>query len=249
MGVAATVGFAVIVSTNPGSKVGTALRNPRQMAYGSSEHFGLSADPVLKGIPALNIDVTPFWDTMWAMYFLADKRLYLESDSYYHQSPAEADWTLVPRVGAMRGPAVHDINSLFRVLHDDASAPESVEVDALDGDVTVSIDQSSLSSGIVRGVVSAENVGRARWLPPSAGTGAVAVGVHLEDADGRMVDYEWSRVALIPERKFNLPPDSTTEEPFTLPPLAPGHYRLGFELVSEDVTWFGIPAVADIVVP
>jgi hypothetical protein len=64
-----------------------------------------------------------------------------------------------------------------------------------------------------------------------------------------MLDYEWQRIQLIQDRSFDLPPDSTTDAPFTFPTLPAGRYRLVFELVSEQVNWFGATDVEDVVVP
>jgi hypothetical protein len=180
---------------------------------------------------------------MWAVYFLSGKNLYPQQAAYYAASEPRASWTLTDRLGSMRGPAVHDINALFRLIHDDPAAPSSVHGDALDGTLTVSLDSASPNCGQLNGTVSATNTGRARWLPQAAPAGAVAVGVHLEDERGRMIDYDWARIPLIDGRSFDLPPDSTTDQPFRLPALAPGHYRLAFELVSEHVTWFGAAVV------
>jgi hypothetical protein len=185
---------------------------------------------------------------MWAVYFLPKKTLYLESESYYPRSAPRADWTLVPGGGAMRGPAVHDVNASFRLLHEDPSGPVSVDPAALDGNISVALDQKSVSSGQLTGRVSATNLGPARWLPQSAPTGGVAVGVHLENENGDTINYDWARVQLITGRIFDLPPESTTDESFTLPMLPAGHYRVEFELVSEQVAWFGGSVVEDVVV-
>jgi hypothetical protein len=149
----------------------------------------------------------------------------------------------------MHGPAVHDINALFRLIHDDPAAPSSVHGDALDGTVAVTLDSASPNQGQIFGKVSATNTGEARWLPLTAPAGAVAVGVHLEDGNGRVIDNDWARIPLIDGRSFDLPPDSTTDQPFRLPALPPGRYRLAFELVSEQVRWFGAAVVEDVRVP
>lgn len=247
--VATALGFAVVASANTGSGRGTALRDRRHFSYATPEQYGLSTDPVLKGITAVNVDLNPYWDTMWAVYFLPGKMLYLQQPSYYTVTSPQAEWTLLPRTGSMQGPAVHDINALFRLVHDDPSAPLSDDAAALDGAVSVTIDQNSVASGQLTGTVSATNNGRARWLPLTASVGGVTVGVHLEDDAGRMLDYEWQRIQLIQDRTFDLPPDTTTAAPFVFPTLPPGHYRLVFELVSEQVNWFGVPVTEDVVVP
>jgi hypothetical protein len=244
-----TGAFAVIATANTGAGEGTALRDRRKFQFVSSEHYGLAADPMLKDLTELNINVGPYWDAMWAAYFLSGKHLYLQQPSYYPTSQPRALWTLVSRVGSMHGPAVHDVNARFRLIHDDPHAPSSGVRNALDGTLAISIDADSLSSGHIGGAVSATNNGKARWLPPAASTGAVAVGVHLEDQHGRLLAEDFARVQLIDSRSFDLPPDSTTDQTFRLPALPPGHYRLVFQLVSENVAWFGAGVVEQLTVP
>ena len=64
-----------------------------------------------------------------------------------------------------------------------------------------------------------------------------------------MVEYDWARVPLIEGRTFDLPTGSTTDAAFEMPALPAGRYRLVFELVSEQVTWFGTPIAEDLVIP
>lgn len=51
----------------------------------------------MENVTSINVDIPPFWDQMWAYYFLfMDKTLYLKYDSYYQASPSSGEWTLEP---------------------------------------------------------------------------------------------------------------------------------------------------------
>src|SRR5206468_1277283 len=80
--------------------------------------------------------------------------------------------------------AVHAVDGRFRVIHDDPRMPTSVSADALGGTLSVRVGTGSPGCGQIEGTLRATNTGRARWLPLSASTGAVTVGVHLLDEHG-----------------------------------------------------------------
>ena len=50
----------------------------------------------LANIHALNVELPPYWDSMWATYFLGSRELYMRSISYYPVTKARATWTLEP---------------------------------------------------------------------------------------------------------------------------------------------------------
>jgi hypothetical protein len=247
--VTAALGFAVVASANSASRTGNGPGVLRDWLFVSPAHYGLSTDPLLKTIPAVNINMSTAWENMWAVYFMPNKTLYMRGLSYYPISNPLAEWTLVGRVGTMEGPAVYDVNSRFRLLREDPAGPLSVDSNALGGTISVSLNQRSLASGQISGTVAATNNGRARWLPLTSQVGGVQVGVHLADASSHVVANDWARVPLISDRYFNLPPDSTTIQPFSLPRLSPGHYELTFELASEQVAWFGPTVTEEVDVP
>jgi SAM-dependent methyltransferase len=78
------------------------------------------------------------------------------------------------------------------------------------------------------------NAGKAKWLDSHEPYGGVAIGAHLHDADGHLVDLDWFR-APIP-RALEAGAEVTFD--VTLPPLAPGRYIVELDCVSERVAWF-----------
>ena len=82
--------------------------------------------------------------------------------------------------------------------------------------------------------VTVRNVGKAKWLDSHEPHGGVALGAHLHDAEGRLVDLEYTRVPL----PRPLDPGEEVTFDFTLPPLAAGRYVVELDLVAEKVAWF-----------
>jgi SAM-dependent methyltransferase len=89
----------------------------------------------------------------------------------------------------------------------------------------------------VRVAVSCTNTGRATWLADAHdadGLGTVRVGVQMCDADGRLRDRDWRRLAL----PRDVPPGDTVLVPAEMLWSEPGRFALRFDLVSEGVAWF-----------
>jgi hypothetical protein len=81
------------------------------------------------------------------------------------------------------------------------------------------------------------NSGGAVWLRPDADTGGVALGVHLYDAAGKLLVFDFRRQALTdPARE--IAPGETATCRLTLPPQPPGRYILELDCVASKVTWF-----------
>jgi hypothetical protein len=83
------------------------------------------------------------------------------------------------------------------------------------------------------------NTSAQSWLASGSLVGSVNLGVHLFDADGRLIDLDFQRVPL--RENGDVAPGEALDLSFGLAPtshLAPGDYRLEFDLVAEHVAWF-----------
>ncbi len=87
----------------------------------------------------------------------------------------------------------------------------------------------------LRLAVRARNTGDSTWLAAAGGAGAVALGGHLRDAGGGLLDWDFLRCPL----PRDVEPGQGVElecEPGA--PPEPGRYRLELDLVAEQVGWF-----------
>ena len=57
----------------------------------------LTSSPAFDDVDELNIDLGPYWESMWAAYFLRDHHLHLVQPTYYAVSSPTATWTLLRR--------------------------------------------------------------------------------------------------------------------------------------------------------
>jgi hypothetical protein len=64
----------------------------------------LGRDPNLADVQSINIDLNPYWETMWAAAALAPRRMYLVRPTYFGSASPKAPWTLVRRDGLMNVP-------------------------------------------------------------------------------------------------------------------------------------------------
>jgi SAM-dependent methyltransferase len=85
--------------------------------------------------------------------------------------------------------------------------------------------------------VSARNAGRALWLPSGVAPGAVNLGCHLYDADGKLIRFDHAWADLTPDKRA-VAPGETVETIMELPPIEPGRYEIEIDLVASRVGWF-----------
>jgi ubiquinone/menaquinone biosynthesis C-methylase UbiE len=81
------------------------------------------------------------------------------------------------------------------------------------------------------------NTGPATWLQTPGEIGTVNLGAHLFNDQGTLIDYDFLRLPLSSDRQ-HVAPGTTLEVTGDLPELAPGNYRIDFDLVAEGVAWF-----------
>jgi len=81
------------------------------------------------------------------------------------------------------------------------------------------------------------NSGSATWLPSDARFGGVALGAHLYDAKGALLNFDlhWQPLGDPPRE---IEPGESIDVRVTLPALAAGRYRIEFDCVAAEVTWF-----------
>ncbi|MEK6375423.1 MAG: methyltransferase domain-containing protein [Acidobacteriota bacterium] len=100
--------------------------------------------------------------------------------------------------------------------------------------------------------VTVRNAGRALWLPSGVEPGAVNLGCHLYDADGKLIRFDHAWADLTPDKRA-VAPGETVETTMALPPLDPGRYEIEIDLVATRVGWFAQlgskPARLEIAVP
>ncbi|HEV7237925.1 MAG TPA: methyltransferase domain-containing protein [Thermoanaerobaculia bacterium] len=82
--------------------------------------------------------------------------------------------------------------------------------------------------------VTVRNTGKAKWLDSNEPHGGVALGCHLHNAEGRLVDLDYGRVAL----PRPLDPGEEVTFDTTFPPLEAGRWMLELDCVAELVAWF-----------
>jgi SAM-dependent methyltransferase len=82
--------------------------------------------------------------------------------------------------------------------------------------------------------VTVRNIGKAKWLDSHEPHGGVALGAHLHDAYGQLVDLDYARTVL----PRPLDPGEEVTFDFTLPPLQPGRWVVELDCVAERVAWF-----------
>jgi hypothetical protein len=81
------------------------------------------------------------------------------------------------------------------------------------------------------------NTGAATWLPSDARFGGVALGCHAYDADGVLINFDlhWQRLTEPPRE---IEPGESIDVRVTLPPFDAGRYRIEFDCVAAEVSWF-----------
>jgi SAM-dependent methyltransferase len=82
--------------------------------------------------------------------------------------------------------------------------------------------------------VTVRNIGKAKWLESHEPHGGVALGAHLHDASGQLVDLDYARTVL----PRPLAPGEEVTFDFELPQLQPGRWIVELDCVAEKVAWF-----------
>lgn len=125
----------------------------------------------------------------------------------------------------------------FFLIKDGADPRNSRSIEGLSCDITATRTAGMVTEGepiVIDATVT--NTGMAVWLPwPDRG--GVALGVHLYDGAGALVNFDLHCTPLVTPAR-NIVPGETVVLQITVPPLARGRYRLELDCVASGVTWF-----------
>jgi hypothetical protein len=83
--------FGLVLGTGAG--VGL-LEKPATYLSVTKDQTDLETNPNLVNIHQLNVNVSPFWETMWLAYFLRGKEITLAAKSYMRTHPAQSRWSI-----------------------------------------------------------------------------------------------------------------------------------------------------------
>lgn len=216
--------------------------------YVDPELSNLAVNPVLADMRDINVDVAPYWETMWAVYFLREHQVTLQSAAYWASGPPTAPWTLASSTDQLTSPTFKGVNKRFR-LEPTYTGPTSETGAGLEAQITPQTRKVVVTAGAPI-VFSAKivNNGSAAWLASGAEKGAVNLGVQLETTAGQDINQDYVRATVVPGRMRAIPPGATATTAVQGPALAPGKYRLALQMVSEGIDWFGPTAHVDLTV-
>jgi len=187
------------------------------------------------GVVERDVDVHDVWRTARANGF-ADMRMCVFHAPPYHVSlaeyedvvaggPAGAGWLDATRT------FLRHVRSFYLIKEGTARA-DSREAAGLACEI-----RAAIAAGAPGIEATVTNTGTAVWLPWGTTPGGVGLGTHLYDASGALLSFDFHVEPLTaPARE--IAPGETVHCRITLPPLAPGRYRLELDCVAAQVTWF-----------
>jgi predicted O-methyltransferase YrrM len=142
---------------------------------------------------------------------------------------------------------------LPRFLRAKRNAPpvrDSRQASDLVANLQVQFRENKIPEGATLSVrISAENAGRAVWLPTSAIEGAVHLGCHLLDPAGNVINRDHCRCLLTPGRGTAILPGDCLTTDALVPSPRRGRYLMEFDLVAEGVCWFAANGSRTVRVP
>ncbi len=228
---------AVAAYRESGEQLGPPLREDHPAAYADVGLSHLEDNPELAGVDQLDVDVNPYWDTMWVVYFLPDTTLHLLQPSYFASTPPASAWILTKRVGELSGAPYVPLTERFR-LERSFAGPTSAHATGLDA--TISVQSAQLAGdGQLRAHVVVTNTGSASWLPLEKGIGGVELGAHLASAAGDELDHDYARQPLVPGWNRAILPGGSVDLDVAVPAPANGAAVVELQVVSEGIAWFG----------
>jgi SAM-dependent methyltransferase len=123
----------------------------------------------------------------------------------------------------------------FLFKGESTAPPDSRQREGLIADLQVEEIANTIESLMLKVVV--RNSGSVVWLPSDARVGAVRFGIHLLDANGKLIDLDYFRHPLTADSR-QIMPDEIVEFTAEVPLPSGGRHVLQCDLVSEGVCWF-----------
>jgi ubiquinone/menaquinone biosynthesis C-methylase UbiE len=105
--------------------------------------------------------------------------------------------------------------------------------------LNIEINEREIKEGEAIGArATIKNISPAIWLPTNADKGAVHLGCHLLDRQGKMIARDFFRQKLSPGSGRQILPKESITVQTVIPSPSRGDYILEFDLVAEGVCWF-----------
>lgn len=192
------------------------------------------------GVVERDVDVHDIWRTARDLGF-ADLRMCVFHAPPYHVSLQEYE-DLVAGGAAGAGWLASTRNFLrnvrsFYLVKEGGGPLDSRGVAGLACEIQASLAEPPAPGAPVVVEATVSNTGTATWLPSGTAPGGVGLGAHLYDASGALRAFDF-HVEPLTDPPRPIAPGETVRRRVTLPPLAPGDYRVELDCVAEHVTWF-----------
>jgi hypothetical protein len=233
--------LVVLVVANMNRSVPFSSEIGRSTNFVSLELGTLGDDPALADVDEVNIDLSPYWESMWAANAVAPRTAFIQALTYYAPAGPAAEWTLTTppsNLDVSASPDVRFVDGGAYVLVRQPEGATSRLVEGLAVQLAVKVTDSVDPASPGHVSLTIVNEGSATLLGSGGTTGAVNVGVEILDDRGTVTNREYARAVLI-RSPFSIEPGATTTTEFDLPALPTGVHRLRFDLVAEGVAWFG----------
>jgi SAM-dependent methyltransferase len=191
------------------------------------------------GVVERDVDVHDLWRVARARGF-ADLRMCVFHAPPYHVSLAEYEDLLAG--GAAGAGWLTSTRTFLRhvrsfcLINAGEERADSRAARGLACEIRASVAPDRPAAGRIAIDAIVTNTGTATWLPSSTPVGGVGLGVHLFDASGSLLSFDF-HVEPLTDPPREIAPGETVQLRVVLPPIAPGRYHVELDCVASRVTW------------